>query len=349
MLIDALAARFGGTAYASVHLARQLSRREDVASVVVATRADSIVASGLADEPLVRCITLPANPRVELFHRVMWEALRLPSVVAGEQCDVVITMSGMLPRRPGSRVICLLFNPVMYERSTAANGVRRWAARRTVREADFIAAPSRAVADLVSASTGRRCTVVPLGVDHEVFRPIDTPGDEILCVADFYRHKRHDLVLDAWLRLRSPRPPLRFVGNAAVDTRAHEQLLARIRELAEATSITVESGVSLDRLVEAYHGARVFVLASEHESFCMPLAESMSCGVPAVVRGLSSLRETGGEGARYVEGDDPAVWAAAVQELLDEDGAHQLARGAALATATRFSWRAFAEAVAAHL
>jgi D-inositol-3-phosphate glycosyltransferase len=75
----------------------------------------------------------------------------------------------------------------------------------------------------------------------------------------------------------------------------------------------------------------------------------MACGVPAVVRGLTSLRETGGEGARYVEGDDPTAWAAAMRELIDDDAAHQLARGAAMAAAARFSWQAFAETVAAQL
>jgi glycosyltransferase involved in cell wall biosynthesis len=349
VLIDALAARFGGTGYATVHLARQLAHREDVSSVIVTTRAGSMVARGLADEPLVTCITLPARARMELLRRVTWEALCLPGAVASQEVDVVITMSGMLPRAPGSRIICLLFNPVMYERRTAANVVRRWAVRRTVRKADYVAAPSQAVADLASVSIGRRCEVVALGVDHEVFSPVDAPGEEILCVADFYRHKRHDVVLDAWLHLTSPRPRLRFIGSTAVDPRAHEELLARIHALPDGSPIEVESGVSLDLLVEAYRRARVFVLASEHESFCMPLAESMACGVPAVVRGLASLRETGGEGARYVEGDNPAAWAALMQELIDDRAAHQLARRAALAAATRFSWQTFAKTIAAHL
>ena len=217
MLIDALAARFGGTAYATVHLARQLARREEVSSVIVATRAGSIVARGLSGEPAVRCITLPVAARNELLRRVSWEALRLPAVVAREECDVVITMSGMIPRRLGGRVICLLFNPVMFERRTVPNAVRRWAARRTAREADYLAAPSRAVAELASSSTGRPCEVIPLGVDHEVFRPAAAPGEEIVCVADFYRHKRHDLLLDAWQCLPSPRPRLRLIGNGAVD------------------------------------------------------------------------------------------------------------------------------------
>jgi glycosyltransferase involved in cell wall biosynthesis len=349
ILIDALAARYGGTAYAAVQLARHLARSPDVSDVSVVARHGSIVERSLADDGEVKCIALPAASWPELARRTAWEALRLPPLVAREERDVVISMSGMLPRAPGRPVICLLFNPVMYESSTATNALRRWAVRRTAREARYVAAPSRMMAELVTSSIGRECAVVPLGVDHEVFTPLAEAGDEILCVADFYAHKRHDLILDTWLHLRSPRPRLRFVGNPDVDPKAHNELLARIATLPDAQSIVLEYEISLDRLVGAYQSARVLLMASEHESFCMPMVESMACGVPVVARGLPSLRETGGDGAMYVDGNDPVEWAADVQTLVENDEVHQRARNLAVVAAARFSWAAMAQAVAAHL
>lgn len=349
ILIDALAARFGGTAYAAVQLAQHLTQRSEIASVIVLTRHGSIVERGLAHEQAVTCLALPAASRLELLQRTAWQALRLRALVARGRCDVVISLSGMLPRQPGCRLICLLYNPVMYESRTIANLVRRWAVRRTARQVEYLAAPSRAMADLVSASVGSECAVVPLGVDHSVFSPVADPGDEILCVADFYAHKRHDLLLDAWLLLASPRPVLHLVGNPAVDPQAHAALLARIESLPEAASIVLEHGISLDRLVNAYHRARVFVMPSERESFCMPLVESMACGVPAVVRGIPSLRETGRTGARYVDGDDPAEWASVMRRLIEDRVDHEHARQTALQAAVRFSWEAFAEDIAGRL
>jgi D-inositol-3-phosphate glycosyltransferase len=198
------------------------------------------------------------------------------------------------------------------------------------------------MADLVSVSARRECAVLPLGVDHSAFAPTAALGNEILYVADFYAHKRHDLVLDAWLLLPSPRPVLHLVGNPAVDTRIHRELLTRIKEMPEAGSIVLSSRISLERLVDAYHRARVSVVPSERESFCMPLLESMACGVPAVVRGIPSLRETGGAGARYVDGDDPSRWAAAIQQLISDRASHEQARAAALGAAAGFSWAAMA-------
>jgi glycosyltransferase involved in cell wall biosynthesis len=349
ILIDALAARHGGTAYAAVHLARHLAASRKVSTVAVATRRASIVERGLAGEPTVRCVALAEAPRMELMRRVTWEAVRLPSLVARDGLDVVISMSGMLPRAPGCDVICLLFNPVMYESSNAANLVRRYVVRRTAREGRYVAAPSLRMAELVSASIGRDCAVAPLGVDHGVFNPAAAVGDEILCVADFYAHKRHDLVVDTWLGLASPRPRLRLVGDPSVDPHTYARLVARVNTLAEADSISVEHRLPLAGLVAAYQRARVFVIASEHESFCMPLVESMACGVPAVARDLRSLRETGGAGASYVDSDEPARWSALVEGLLKDGLRHEQARAAALQAATRFSWEAFAGYILAEL
>jgi glycosyltransferase involved in cell wall biosynthesis len=345
ILIDALAARYGGTAYAAIQVARHLDRRQEVASVVVLTRRGSIIQRGLSGEHAVKCIVLPPARRLELIRRIAWEGSRLPALTRHHRCDVIISMSGMLPRGLDPRVMCLVSNPVVYERTTPANLVRRWAIRRTARAAEYLAAPSGVMAGLVSASARRPCAVLPWGVNHDAFSPAAEPGEEILCVADFYRHKRHDLLLSAWLQLSAPRPRLRLIGNPNVDPRAYADLLTRIESVPERRSIALESRVSLDRLVRAYRDARVFVMPSEHESFCMPLAESMACGVPVVARDIDSLRETGGDAATYVAGDDPARWAAAVRGLLEDNAAHGRAREQGIRAGARFSW----ENVAAQL
>jgi glycosyltransferase involved in cell wall biosynthesis len=298
---------------------------------------------------MVRCIALPARSVSELARRLAWQAVRLPRLVRRERCDALISMSGMLPRSPKCRLICLLFNPVMYERRSALDGLRRWGVRSTADHAAHLVAPSRFMAKLVADDTGGDCDVLALGLDHDVFRPRRTSGADLLCVADFYVHKRHDLILDMWLCLPSPRPRLHLVGDPAVDVRAYQRVRERVNRLPEADLVTLEHGLSVEALVAAYQCARVFVLPSERESFCLPLAESMACGVPPIVRGLPSMRETGGSGARYVDGDDSSVWAAAIRQLLEDDDAHDVARAAAMREARRFSWSVFVEGVAARV
>jgi glycosyltransferase involved in cell wall biosynthesis len=201
------------------------------------------------------------------------------------------------------------------------------------------------MAELVSDSTDRDCSVLPLGVDHRAFAPAAQPGDRVVCVADFYAHKRHDLMIDVWLHLPTPRPQLHFIGNPDADVATYARLVDRVRSLNDGQSVLIEHGLTLAGLVAAYQSARVFIMASDHESFCMPLAESMACGVPAVVRDLPSLRETGGSGARYVRGDDPALWAAQISRLISDDSYHASARRAAIEAASQFSWETFANAL----
>jgi glycosyltransferase involved in cell wall biosynthesis len=347
VLIDALAARYGGTAVATVQLARHLAARPDVSTVAVITRSGAIVEREVVGEEAVRCIALTAPHHLELAQRVAWEALRLPTIVRRERYDALISMSGILPRSPGCRLLCLLGNPVMYEINTPANLLRQWAARRTAGAAGYLAAPSRHMADMVSASVGRQCNVLPWGVDHGIFYPAPSPGEELLCVADFYKHKRHDLLLNAWHELEQPRPTLRLVGNPAVDHRTYAQVVKLAGKLGN--GVLIEHGLTLAQLVAAYRRARVFVLPSEHESFCMPLAESMACGVPAVVRGIPSLRETGGTGAAYLDSDDPAEWAALMRRMIEDDTEHDRARILAMRAAARFTWDGLAEELAARL
>jgi D-inositol-3-phosphate glycosyltransferase len=171
----------------------------------------------------------------------------------------------------------------------------------------------------------------------------------LLCVADFYRHKGHDVLLAAWTVLASPRPRLRLIGDPRVDRSWYRELTAQVARHRSLGEITFESGLSLDRLVDAYHSARVFALASQHESFCLPLLEAQACGVPAVARDSPALRETGGEGTAYVAGDDPRAWAAAIQRLLADPVVHTAARTAGLEHARSYSWERTADAVRARL
>ena len=349
ILIDALAARFGGTAAATIQLAGHLAVNAGVSSVTVVCRRGSIVERGLADVEAVSCIALPLPHSAELLQRLTWEALRLPAVARRERCDVIISMSGMLPRSPDCRLVCLIGNPVMYESDSPANRLRRWAARRTVSEAAYLAAPSHHMADMVSASVGRPCAVLLWGVDHSIFFPAASPGEEILCVGDFKAYKRHDLVVEAWLRLPSPRPRLRLVGNPDVDRKAHARLLAQISAAPERGSIKLDYRLPHEQMPDIYRRARIFVIPSEHESFCMPLAESMACGVPAIARDIPSLRETGGAGAVYLRSDDPGEWAAVVKQMFDDDDKRTRARELAIQAAARFTWEGSAADLAEHL
>jgi glycosyltransferase involved in cell wall biosynthesis len=349
VVIDALAARFGGTAYAAIEVAQRLADEAGDDEIVVVTREGSLIAEGVEARPGLRLVLLGDARRFELARRVLWEAHGLPKLVRRERASSVLSWSGMLPRAVGVPVVCYLANPLMFERRDAANRLRRWAARRTLRQASHVLVPTRATAVSAAEALGRPPEVVPFGVDRARLRPASEPGSDVLCVADFYPHKRQDMVLAAWAALPAPRPRLRLIGNPQVDRQWYETVRRQAERLSGLGEISFESGLSFEGIAEAYRGARAFALATHEESFCLPLLETQACGVPAVVRDLPVLREVGGSGTTYVEGDDPDVWAEALGRLLVDDTAHATARAAGTEHARRFSWDRTADAVRSRL
>jgi glycosyltransferase involved in cell wall biosynthesis len=205
------------------------------------------------------------------------------------------------------------------------------------------------MARLAAIGVGRVPDVVPHGLDHRAFHPAARPGQDVLCIADFYPHKRHDIVVAAWAALPEPRPRLRLIGDPAPSPRHFEKIRRQAAELAHLGAITFETGLPLRELALAYRRARVLLLPSAHESFCLPLAESLASGVPVIARDLPQLRETAGGGALYIDGDDPATWSTALRTVLKDDSRHAAMRSQGILYAARYSWTAVADAVVERL
>jgi glycosyltransferase involved in cell wall biosynthesis len=348
VVIDALAARFGGAAYASLALANALAARADIGEVILVARDGTIVAERVPPVACTRLIRLPAARRLELPRRLAWEALRLPDLLQDRR-SAILTWSGMLPRSVRGHLVCYLANPLIFLEDTPGNRLRRLAARHTARRAEHVLAPTAGMADLAAPALGRRPDVVPLGVDHDRFQRGTSVGSDVLVLADFYPHKRHEIAIEAWKRLPSPRPRLRLIGDprvAPAHARRIDNLAARARRFGD---IVIESKLPPESIVEAFHRASVFLCPSVSESFCLPLAEALACGVPAVVRDLPSLLETGGPAASFVHGDDAADWAAALEHALfdQETCATAVARG--VEHVARYRWERTAAELATRL
>lgn len=337
IVVDALAARFGGNAEAAIQVARCLSADPLIGEVIVVTRAGSIVADGVQSGNRLRVIELRAGKHLELARRLSWEAAALPRLVAA-QGSAVLSWSGMLPRRLSAPTVCYLGNSLVFQGQSRQDQLRRWAVGRTARMGAHLAVPSAAMSDLAAEILGRPPHVVALGVDHERFRPAVRPGDEVLCVADFYAHKRHELLLAAWAALPPPRPTLRLLGDRRVDPANARDVERTITSLRGLGTIIAPARVRHEDVVAAYHRARVLVVPSERESFLMPLLEAQACGVPGVVRDMPTLRETGGRGTTYVTADDPAAWAEAISRLIRDEEEHARARNEGHVHSLTYSW-----------
>jgi alpha-1,3-rhamnosyl/mannosyltransferase len=88
-----------------------------------------------------------------------------------------------------------------------------------------------------------------------------------------------------------------------------------------------------------YSGAVLFVFASLHEGFGLPVLEAMACGTPVVCSNSSSLPEVAGDAALLANPMDTAGLAKAVRMALENEGLRQDMREKGLRRAQTFSWQ----------
>jgi glycosyltransferase involved in cell wall biosynthesis len=197
--------------------------------------------------------------------------------------------------------------------------------RDAVQSADLcIAASTYNLAELteLGAKSG---VVIPPPVDLSRLNPVPATPQQpptLLFVGRFAPNKRHDMLLLILKALReTTHPDARLVlAGGLVDAEPYVAALA-----SQATELGIEgavaipaAGISDRRLHDYYANAGVFVCASEHEGFCIPLLEAMAFSVPVVALDAGAVAETVGDAAVLMRTMDPLVWAGVVARVLDD-------------------------------
>ncbi len=121
-----------------------------------------------------------------------------------------------------------------------------------------------------------------------------------------------------------------------------QEIEKKIRELGLSQSVHLVDQVSDEELPGFYRSTDLFVTASLHEGFCIPVAEAMSCGTPCVVPNFSATPETMGEGGLTYEAHSAKDLAQKIMQALDEKE-QKILQEKALKTSAKYSPEAFQE------
>jgi L-malate glycosyltransferase len=147
-------------------------------------------------------------------------------------------------------------------------------------------------------------------------------GDDLLYVGKISPHKApHDLVkmLAVLRRLYDPAARLHLVGSPLGST--YEPVLrAFITELGLDDAVFFPGSVTGAELEAYFEAADVYVSASDHEGFCVPIAEAMGHGLPIVAYGVAAVPETVGGAGLVLPDKSPGLFAAAVARVLSDEG-----------------------------
>ena len=197
-----------------------------------------------------------------------------------------------------------------------------------------------------------RLTVVPVGVDHTVFRPyadvVKRPGRLMVTSSSDVPMKGLVPLLEAIAKLRVERDvELVVIGRPRPGGRVAQAL----ERLGLTDIVTTVSGVSDEELARLYGEAEVAVVPSLYEGFSLPAIEAMSCGVPVVATTGGALPEVvgvSGETGVLVEPNDPEALLVAIRTLLDDPALRERlgARGRERVM-ERFTWQVTARGTAA--
>jgi glycosyltransferase involved in cell wall biosynthesis len=205
-----------------------------------------------------------------------------------------------------------------------------------VRYADYAIAHSAYTRDELlrtGAILPERVYQIHLPVDVDRFQPQAPPDDlavryglaagqpVLLYVGRMAANKRIDDLLQALalIRRRYPSTVLLLVGDNRSDTYA--QIAEHVRALAvelEVSDKVIFTGQVPDaELVALYQMADLFVTASLHEGFCIPVIEAMASGLPVVGTNTTALPETIGDAGLTFQPKNPSDLARVIIEILD--------------------------------
>ncbi len=201
-----------------------------------------------------------------------------------------------------------------------------WKDRRVCRNADrvFVLGPGHEH-DIIAAHgvPVSRVTWIPSEVNTERFYPPETPAvtrPTILFTGAICRNKGIDTLLDACSLLaeRGEEFSLRLVGRVLY---WEEQWLAdACKSAGLGERLTLTGAILYESLLWEYQDAGVFAFPSRFEGSPRSLREAVACGTSAVVTDIPGHRgiDPHGEFMRFVQGNDPELWADALSSALRE-------------------------------
>jgi L-malate glycosyltransferase len=165
-------------------------------------------------------------------------------------------------------------------------------------------------------------------------------GTKLLFIGRIARNKRHDDLMrafDAYRRKYDPIAKLWLVGNDRCDPAYRAELERHRQSLPSGDAVTFTGKVSDEALRSYLLAADVLLCASEHEGFCIPVAQAMALDIPVVARAAAALPETLGDGGVQLTEWDPARVAEAIVAVRPGGPRRDAVVAAQRAAATRFS------------
>lgn len=159
----------------------------------------------------------------------------------------------------------------------------------------------------------------------------------LLAVGRLAPNKGHALLVAAFAvyhRAYNPHSRLLIVGKDGEGLKRYGGYVAGLAAGLGVEDAVVFTGEVLDRELKAYYlAADVLLVLSEHEGFCLPLAEAMAMKLPVIAHAATAVPGTVGDAGLLLDERDPNLVAAAVDYVIRTEQAR--------VTLARLGWRRY--------
>jgi glycosyltransferase involved in cell wall biosynthesis len=267
-----------------------------------------------------------------LHHAIGW--VHAVPVVTGANCRRVIKYHNVTPER---------FYASLHE--DYADLCRKGRTQlRTLIDADcdlYLADSPFNLAELLDLGADpQRCAVTPpfndiahlqeIEPDPDVLRDYGDATTNLLFVGRRAPNKGHRLLIDAFAAYHTrynsaSRLVLVGKGDPALATYT-ESLREQVRHHGLTGHVVFLDIATESELRAYYESASAFVVASEHEGFCVPVVEALALGVPVVAYGTTAVPHTLGDAALVWDEPDPFLLAQSIDTVVrDADVRRRLA------------------------
>lgn len=290
--------------------------------------------------------------------RFMWEQMRLPGLIRGNQIDVVFlptAASCLSPRCPtvltvrNSNIFLRLdVNDLRYQ---LRNRLLLALTRIAVKQASFVifvSDYSRKKASKVLRLNANKTTVVYHGTGQHFFdsprnltKPLfDGPRPYVLTVGNIENHKNYPRLLDGFARLcRDPDMGYDYVFAGAVGSKKEfVRIQERVNQPDLKGRVHYLGEIPNEDLPGLYRKASLFVLPSLLETFGHPLVEAMASGTPVAASRAGAIPEICREAAVYFDPENTEDLTATIHRALADDGLRSKLVKAGRERAEKFSW-----------
>jgi glycosyltransferase involved in cell wall biosynthesis len=299
-------------------------------------------------------------PRVaeEILLRIFFEQMRLPLDASRREIDVLHypgTTASLLLRR--SDVVTVHHDSVTQRQSMSRlRNIYYDIALRNNKKAGRIIAPSQVYAEELVRYFGYRPEQVK-PVHHGVsstFRNV--PDSEVEKVRLKYRVEPGAILTVTNTRPHKNIPNLLKAYQLLITRYCLENKLVMVGYINESVLMRMISDISEnpedlrsrikvipflphEELPPIYAAATVFVLFSKVETFGMPLAEAMACGLPVIASDIPIHQEIVQNAGCLVSPDHPDLLAEVLHRTLTNEKYRNLLANSALESSQRFSWQ----------